>query len=487
MKRFSIVFSVFNTFSFLVGMFFILNLMTSVQSLAQFRHSNDKMNYYNLGKKLYTEVHYLPGESEDSLIALTFFRFTYDLISFEKSGILNSSINHFYSIPKLEVEFKDAEGIIRRRELWQDTIFTDDFEKTISKSDFIYGVLESKLAYNNYDADIRLSDKNIQIIRKVTIKDTIKNYYTKPTIGYPIFVEISKDDNQKYIPFILKNKIEFSSKIPGFLIPVSYKNEFSKFNYSCKFIGPNKKNEFKWKSDFNVNSILIPENNSVISINKKDINAVELTTKQMRNLDAMKPDENHGNNSDNRITSASKLSAGLLQIALPIEEIVPGEYELKIFETENTDTLTYTFEVVWEDMPFILQKPKFAIESMYYILTDEEYKKMLDADDEDYSKEIINYWKKEDPSKFTPYNESMAEYFKRVDYAIFNFRTLNEANGLKTDRGKVYILYGPATSTDRNLTENKALEVWKYEHLKKMFIFETLANDVFKLIDIKEY
>ena len=164
-----------------------------------------------------------------------------------------------------------------------------------------------------------------------------------------------------------------------------------------------------------------------------------------------------------------------------------AEYELKVVESESKDTMVYNFEVIWEDMPVILQSPKYAIESMYYILTDEEYKKMLNDDSDEYSDEIINYWKKEDPSKFTPYNESMTEYFRRVDYAIFNFKTLNEANGVKTDRGKIYILYGPATSTERNLTENKALEIWKYAHLKKIFIFETLANDVFKLIDIKSY
>ncbi len=464
---------------------FLFLFIISQQLSAQLRPAKDEMNYFNLGKKLYTEVHYLPCESSDSIRALTFFRFTYDLISFEKSGILNNSVNNFFSVPKLEVEFKDSEGIIRHREFWRDTIVTDNFEKTISKSDFINGVLECKLAFNSYDVDIRLSDKNIQTIRKVSVKDTIKNFHSNSNIGEPIFFEISQMDNQVFIPFILKNKIEFSSKNCGLLIPVSYKNDFSKFNYFCEFIGANKKNEFKWKSEFKINSIVIPSKNTTINILKQDINGVELTTKILENSEKL--DKNISTESGNSSKSDSGLSLGLLHISLPIEDIVPGEYVLKVVESETTDTMRYIFEVVWEDMPVILHKPKYAIESMYYILTDEQYHKMIDEKEEKYPEEIIKYWKKEDPSEFTPYNESMAEYFKRVDYAMFNLRTLNEGNGVKTDRGKIYILYGPATSTERSLSENKAFEIWKYEHLKKMFVFETLANDVFKLVDIKNY
>jgi len=462
-------------------------LFASTEVTAQYSQQNDKMNYLNLGKKFYAEVHFLPGESEDSINVLAFFRFTYDMISFEKSGIFNISQNNFYSIPKIDLEFKDSEGIIRHRELWQDTIFSDNFEKTISKSDFIYACLQTKLIYKDYEIDIRLSDKNNQLIKKISIRDSIENFYDKPNIGPPIFTEIIQNEEKHFIPYVLKNKLEFSSKHTGMLIPVSCKNDFSKFSYICKFIGPKSKNELKWKSDFYVNSVVIPEKNSTINVFKSGIDQIEITTKLLKSATTGQQDENIQTEPDESKKLKSKLQIGILHIALPPEEMVPGEYELQLVESESADTMKYKFEVIWEDMPIILQKPKYAIESMYYILTDEIYKKMLDADDDNFSEEIINYWKKEDPSQSSAYNESMAEYFKRVDYAIFNFRTLNESNGVKTDRGKIYILYGPASDIERNLAENKAFEIWKYEHLKKIFIFETLANDVFKLVDIKAY
>jgi GWxTD domain-containing protein len=181
------------------------------------------------------------------------------------------------------------------------------------------------------------------------------------------------------------------------------------------------------------------------------------------------------------------LNYGLININLPIDDLVPGEYELKVVEDKSNDTMKYSFEVLWEEMPVSLQKPKFALESMYYILKDDEYKKMQDAREDDYSFEIWKWWKKEDPTPATVYNESMAEYFKRVDYALFNLKSMSEPNGVKSDRGKIYILYGPPSGNERRLSDNKAYEVWRYDHLKKMFIFETLSNDIYKLVEIKNY
>ncbi|MFC2130981.1 GWxTD domain-containing protein [Bacteroidota bacterium] len=453
--------------------YFVLFLLICLQIevFSQNGSNIDKRNYYNFGKKLHAEVHYMPSESPDSITALTLFRFSYDMISFEKSGLLKLADSEFYSLPKFEIEFKDEEGIIRKRGLWQDTVFSDDFDKTISKTDFIHGALQTELPAGIYDADIRLSDKNILNIRKMELKDSAQyNYYKDEMTGSPVFAYETGSESKTYIPYIMKNNVEFSSYNTEILIPVSYKNEFSKYNINCKYIGNLKKSGFHWKSDFDIHNVVIPEKNATIIISKNTINQIEISTNPIL------PQEQD-----------SLLDIGVIRITLPVEEIVPGEYELKIVKDGAEDTVTAKFDVVWEDMPVILQRPKYAIESMYYILTDDEYEKMLDADSDEYSDEILKYWKNEDHTKFTPYNESMAEYFNRVDYAMFNLRTMAENNGVKTDRGKIYILYGEPTSIDRNLNDDKTFEIWKYDHLKKIFLFETVSQGIFKLIDIKEY
>jgi len=67
----------------------------------------------------------------------------------------------------------------------------------------------------------------------------------------------------------------------------------------------------------------------------------------------------------------------------------------------------------------------------------------------------------------------MAEYFRRVDYAFTSFRTLKEENGVLTDRGKIYILFGKPTAIERSLAPGgPPRELWKYSSLNKEFMFE---------------
>ncbi|HTR99827.1 MAG TPA: GWxTD domain-containing protein, partial [Bacteroidota bacterium] len=45
-------------------------------------------------------------------------------------------------------------------------------------------------------------------------------------------------------------------------------------------------------------------------------------------------------------------------------------------------------------------------------------------------------------------------------------------DGFRSDRGRIYVLYGPPTSSDRTLDPVAGhREVWTYARLKKRFIF----------------
>jgi hypothetical protein len=66
----------------------------------------------------------------------------------------------------------------------------------------------------------------------------------------------------------------------------------------------------------------------------------------------------------------------------------------------------------------------------------------------------------------------MAEYYYRVDDALRRFSTSRENDGYKTDRGRIYILYGPPQKSERSLQPNSApTEIWTYDRLHRRFIF----------------
>lgn len=76
-----------------------------------------------------------------------------------------------------------------------------------------------------------------------------------------------------------------------------------------------------------------------------------------------------------------------------------------------------------------------------YVITDEErraWKKL--ATDDEREKFIEEFWRRRDPDPDTDENEFKEEYYERIAYANENFAS--GIPGWKTDRGRVWIMYG---------------------------------------------
>ena len=90
---------------------------------------------------------------------------------------------------------------------------------------------------------------------------------------------------------------------------------------------------------------------------------------------------------------------------------------------------------------------KWLNEDVAYIITDEERKafKRLSTDDER-ENFIEQFWLRRDPTPDTEENEFKEEHYRRIAYA--NERFASGIPGWKTDRGRIYIVYGPPDETD---------------------------------------
>ena len=82
-----------------------------------------------------------------------------------------------------------------------------------------------------------------------------------------------------------------------------------------------------------------------------------------------------------------------------------------------------------------------------YIITDEERKafKKLETDDER-EHFIEEFWRRRDPDPDTDENEYREEYYERIAYA--NEHYASGIPGWKTDRGRIYIMYGKPDETE---------------------------------------
>ncbi len=90
---------------------------------------------------------------------------------------------------------------------------------------------------------------------------------------------------------------------------------------------------------------------------------------------------------------------------------------------------------------------KWLSDEVPYIITDEERAafKKLSTDDEREAF-IENFWERRNPNPGSPENEFKEEYYRRIAYA--NEHYASGIPGWKTDRGRIYIMYGPADEVD---------------------------------------
>jgi GWxTD domain-containing protein len=118
-------------------------------------------------------------------------------------------------------------------------------------------------------------------------------------------------------------------------------------------------------------------------------------------------------------------------------------------------------------------------EEVPYIITDEERKAFLSlSNDEEREAFIENFWQRRNPNPDSPENEYREEHYRRIQYANDHFAAGKP--GWKTDRGRIYIMWGPPDSIDSHPsggmyerpmeegggeTSTFPFEVWHYRYL----------------------
>lgn len=132
----------------------------------------------------------------------------------------------------------------------------------------------------------------------------------------------------------------------------------------------------------------------------------------------------------------------------------------------------FKFACNWINKPLSLRDPEMAIEDLKLIEKDSVTSSLLDANSEDYQKELALYWKKLDPTPLTEFNPLMEEFYLRIDYASKNFTTIAGVSGAKTDRGKIYIRFGKPTEVNRASDDHgNIVETWTYNNSQRKFVF----------------
>jgi len=150
---------------------------------------------------------------------------------------------------------------------------------------------------------------------------------------------------------------------------------------------------------------------------------------------------------------------------------------------------------------------KWLDQDVPWIITDEERKAfMMLSNEEERENFIESFWQRRDPTPDTAENEFKEEHYRRIAYANEHFPA--GIPGWKTDRGRIYIVFGPADEIESHpsggtynrpmeegggTTSTFPFEQWRYRYIEGIgqeviieFVDTCMCGDYHMTIDRSE-
>lgn len=401
----------------------------------------------------------LPGNDGKTNLAFIF-RFNNDFIPFKKVPF-NQDLNapegaQFYSTIRLNTEI--FEGKLKRREepsansvsrdSWTDTLFTSTFEETQSDKLYASGSLLVGLNPREYNFILQLT-----MMQEQNERNTQRRNVSVPDLG---------------------------SKKTGEIILIRNTN---KNNNSIELEMMNMERNVPFGKNFHA-IIRIPDfdENANYTVNvQRAITSRRDTTEGNVIYSGKLPPENIYTNSTIALNKGSKPSLKLSQgdysytyalATVPASDFDNAPYFLSLTKEGKDKPVAKTFfRSYWPDMPASLYSLDVSIEMLKFIISEDEIKKINSGTDREREKKFRDFWASKDPTPGTVFNELMAEYYRRIDYAYMEFGSQENPMGHENDQGEIYIKFGPPKSKDRRFPEKgKTIEVWEYPN--RTFVFE---------------
>lgn len=436
----------------------ILTMLFAICNLSGQQTVNNARGTTIVFKPNYQTQTFVLPISKDSLQIVFCYSIKYDEMLFQMLSDINSGKERYVATPVIEATFKDGTGIIRKRVLSNDSVFCDNYEETssnISYSNFV----SFNLPVEKYT--ISTTFQNGKSLRKSPITYDIMAKYDAPKkeIKHPNFLVPTVDN--EYNPLYANTFIPFGTDKVTLLLPFPpYKN--LKYKIEQK-IGVPKTDMPKMWGDF------VPISGECGQITNGAFSPTLLHKNVNIALEENKED----------------VKNNCVIIDISLFNFSPARYILSILDGKKVVD-SVSFEVRWNTIPFTLISAKNAIERMRILLTDDEYKAMKKGNEEELFTHIINYWKPFDPTPATLYNEAMCVYFNRVDVANEKFQTIVEKDGAASDRGKVYLLNGTPNFVDIKTKDKIQYEEWRYNKIKKIYVFKYVSAGIIKLVEVKD-
>ena len=185
--------------------------------------------------------------------------------------------------------------------------------------------------------------------------------------------------------------------------------------------------------------------------------------------------------------------AGTISAMLPFRKHLtkPGDYIFMVNASSggHSAKIQRMFSVIWGSVPIARNNLNIAIDQLALIANKSDITAMRNADEEKRKQLFDQFWRQRDPTPLTQKNELEEQFFKRVDFSNRNFSEISSGRlGWQTDRGKIYIVYGPPDQVNHDDSDvhMPSTEIWYYNRISRKYYFTDRSGDgVFRLVKVE--
>lgn len=446
-----------------IGLLPISNLQAQPKSIL------DKTIFVDYGERFHADAYVVPSGHRDSARIAVFFRMANDFLTFTKNDDLDDIGGNFIAPMAVGIEVRDTLGVIRQRHRWEGKAYTNNFDETNNKNKFHFGWVVFTVSGGSYDISLEILEQKESNEKRITIP-TVSFIPNRPLrqLTAPLFVQpVSRDGKELLRPYVFSGNVAFGSEDALALVllsdsePVRYDYIVDQEPYSIR--------DIQW---WTVSDIRGKVSSSTTRFPAMSTSAT--TSEPFLEI---------------RTDVDNSLPIALVEIPIPVSTLVPGNYSIRLIKEGTDDTTSMKFRIVWEMMPLSLRNIDYAYSMLPYIVSADVVDSLDEGSDAERRLRLMDWWRKQDRTLTTTFNERMATFYQRADQAFFAFSTIQEPDGADTERGKIYILYGPPDEVNKALPiDNAPLEIWTYKNrVNQIFTFVINDDGKYKLMEIRPF
>jgi GWxTD domain-containing protein len=171
-------------------------------------------------------------------------------------------------------------------------------------------------------------------------------------------------------------------------------------------------------------------------------------------------------------TAERREGSGILQLRPPLESLSQGTYTLEVTVALDDAKASGEARFTIDESRFSpAGDPDELRDILAYVATNRELIDLEQTPGDSLLAFWKRFWKRRDPDPATDANPALAEFLSRLDFATLHFGTLEP--GWRTDRGRIYIQYGPPDREEQS-GDGSGLPtlLWYYHDRHLTFVFQ---------------